>query len=73
MVLTNNFKNVIMKETRKNYLAIIQLSNYKTTRSPTSLRSRGFDSKLNLTAWVQTETYQGLPRTQPQFAEVRHH
>jgi len=25
MVLTNNFKNVIMQWTRKNYLAIIQL------------------------------------------------
>ncbi len=65
MVLTNNFKNVIITLTRKNYLAIIIKRQY-----PLLLEEVGdmIDSKSTLTAWVQTEIYQVLPRTQPQFA-----
>ena len=63
MVLTNNFKNVIMKLIRENYLAIKR-------QYPRLLQEVGdmIYSKSALTAWVQTEIYLVLPRTQPQFA-----
>jgi len=65
MVLTNNFKNVIIILIRKNYLAIII-----KRQDPRLLEEVGdmIDSKSTLTAWGQTEIYQVLPRTQPQFA-----
>jgi Iap family predicted aminopeptidase len=64
MVLTNNFKNVIINLIRKNCLAIII-----KRQDPRLLQEVGdlIDAKSTLTAWVQIETYQVLPRTQPRF------